>query len=223
MSKINFDDYVENYEELLKNQLKFFASTHYFSEYKINLLARNVAHPPQTILEFGCGTGRNLFFLKKYFPSAKIFACDISKEALSFAAKQNPFAQFFMADQIPATLQVDLIFAAGVFHHITPEYYLFNLQNLHMMLNDSGEFFIFEHNPYNPITRYLVNTCEFDKDAQLINLNKMKTVLLNAKFITANAQYILFFPSCLSILRKIEQYLGWLPLGGQYFIQAKKS
>ncbi len=35
------------------------------------------------------------------------------------------------------------------------------------VLKKKGRVYIFEHNPYNPVTRYLVATCEFDRDAVL--------------------------------------------------------
>ena len=35
-------------------------------------------------------------------------------------------------------------------------------------------------------------------------------------------EYRLFFPAFFKILRPSEQYLKWFPLGGQYFVIAKK-
>ena len=36
-------------------------------------------------------------------------------------------------------------------------------------------------------------------------------------------EYRVFFPAFLKILRTSEQYLKWFPLGGQYFVIAKKE
>lgn len=42
---------------------------------------------PATILEIGCGTGKNLLTLAKTFPQARLFGLDISESMLKIAAK----------------------------------------------------------------------------------------------------------------------------------------
>ena len=81
---------------------------------------------------------------------------------------------------------------------------------------------IYEHNPYNPLTRYAVKTCPFDENAVLLRKNEVKKLLENTGLQTIIEEYRVFFPKLLKILRPSEQYLKWLPLGGQYFVVAKK-
>lgn len=46
--------------------------------------------PPGSILELGCGTGRNLFMLEKQLPGAALFGIDASKEMLKHAESHAP-------------------------------------------------------------------------------------------------------------------------------------
>ena len=66
----------------------------YDASRRFYLLGRNemlqglAAKPGQSILEIGCGTGRNLALAAKLYPSAQLFGFDISNEMLK-TAKAN--------------------------------------------------------------------------------------------------------------------------------------
>jgi hypothetical protein len=83
---------------------------------------------------------------------------------------------------------------------------------------------LFEHNPLNPLTKYLVRTCVFDKDAKLLKNSYAIRLLKYNDFKILVKKFIIFFPrkGVLSKVIFLEKYLQWLPLGGQYFIVAKK-
>jgi S-adenosylmethionine-diacylgycerolhomoserine-N-methlytransferase len=49
-------------------------------------IARVRAAPGDTVLEIGCGTGRNLVKLAHAYPEARLFGLDVSREMLSSAA-----------------------------------------------------------------------------------------------------------------------------------------
>ena len=89
-------------------------------------------------------------------------------------------------------------------------------------LRPGGRLFVFEHNPYNPVTRHLVNTCPFDADAVLLTRAETVSLLKAAGFEPSAAAYCLFFPQMLAVFRPLEAWLGWLPLGGQYFVAGRK-
>lgn len=79
--------------------------------------------------------------------------------------------------------------------------------------------FLFEHNPYNPFTRWIFERCPFDADAEMLD---MKTVLMlasQAGYRSEQHGYTLFFPRQLAYLRAIEPWLKCLPLGAQYYVQ----
>jgi len=171
-------------------------------------------------LEYGCGIGRNFRFLREHFPAAELYASDISEKSLAVAARENPSVKVFLAGRDVIKEKFDLIFVALVFHHINREKRLDVLQEIRQMLRDQGDLFIFEHNPYNPVTRHLVNSCPFDADAVLIKRGEMERLLVTAGFKIKMGRYALYFPSALKKLRFIESFLGFIPLGGQYFLKA---
>ena len=82
---------------------------------------------------------------------------------------------------------------------------------------------IFEHNPNNPVTRRLVSTCPFDADAVLLPMRETVRRMREAQFGIAEAGYCLFFPGPLAALRPLENFMGWLPLGGQYFVRGVRT
>ena len=90
------------------------------------------------------------------------------------------------------------------------------------MLRPGGSLFVFEHNPFNPLTVRVVNTCPFDANAHLIRGSLMKRRLLGAGFASAKIRYRVFFPHFLRWLRPLEGALAWLPLGGQYYARSVK-
>lgn len=222
---MNFDEYAEDYDQILQDQLKLFdEETNYFAEYKVKIVNRIVKVIPDKILEYGCGTGRNIKFLTESFPHSQIYGCDISRKSLELAKRRNISAEFFIIENGEDKFIecFDLILIACVFHHIPQEFWVKNIFTLKSWLKKRGELFIFEHNPYNPVTRHMVNTCPYDKDAVLIRPKKMKYLLINAGFEVISKKYALFFPSFLRKFRFLEKNMGSIPLGGQYYIHAFK-
>ena len=129
-------------------------------------------------------------------------------------------SDFYLLGEDTIVDKFDLIFVALVFHHIKPELRSKVIKDISDLLQKDGNIFIFEHNPYNPVTSYLVNTCIFDADAVLLKKGELCKLLIGAKLSINACRYTLFFPSFLKKLRFIEPMLGYLPLGGQYFISA---
>jgi SAM-dependent methyltransferase len=85
-NKVDFDNYTDNYNQLLNESTSFFSSSdEYFAKYKIDLVRKQTRISPKRILEYGCGIGRNIAFLKQEFPDALIFGSDISNASLEIA------------------------------------------------------------------------------------------------------------------------------------------
>lgn len=220
--RVNFDDYAHSYNELIAKQLNFFSDDEsYFAAYKIEVMRRALQCEPQVILEFGCGIGRNLRYLVEAFPKAEITACDISEQSLVIARKDNPSVKVVSTEQALST-RYDLIFVAGVFHHVPLAERAEVMQMLARALSPEGRLFVFEHNPYNPVTRRIVARCPFDEDAVLLKPQELNQLTQAAGLVTRDVQYVLFFPSWLKSLRPLERKLTWLPLGGQYVFVASK-
>jgi len=119
-NKVDFDDYTENYNQLLREGTEFFSSNEeYFAKYKVDLVRKHVHFPVNKILEYGCGIGRNIPYLQQAFPNAVIMGSDISNASLDIARRDNTGIEFFQEDEnVELTNLFDVIFVAGVFHHI---------------------------------------------------------------------------------------------------------
>ncbi len=223
MTKIDFDQYAGQYEALIAAQTNFFdRDNDYFIRYKVER-ARQLAGDVKSVLDFGCGIGRSMPYLRETFAKADIAGCDPSADSLAIARRENPRCRFFGMEDAGAAPRFDLVLAANVFHHIQPPERQDALRYCHDHLKPGGRFIVFEHNPYNPVTRRLVNTCPFDADAVLLPMRETVARLRDAHFTIAETGYCLFFPGVLAGLRPLENYLGWLPLGGQYFVSGMRA
>ncbi|MBY0291760.1 MAG: class I SAM-dependent methyltransferase [Alphaproteobacteria bacterium] len=225
MKPVNFDSFTKDYNQLLLEQTQFFtADEAYFAAYKVQIVKRLIKTTPVRILEYGCGIGRNIKFLKTAFTTSEIFGSDISEKSIEIAKKENPNVLFWVeGEQKLEEAGFDLIFVAGVFHHIPPPERFDVMKKLLNILNPGGNIFIFEHNPYNPITRKIVNSCPYDEGVILLPPRELKSYLQKAGFKNYQQGYTLFFPPAFKVLTCFESYLKWLPLGGQYWIRALHS
>ena len=90
------------------------------------------------------------------------------------------------------------------------------------LLRDGGSIFLFEHNPFNPVTRLIFERCAFDEGAVMLRLREVKALAESVGLSVTRSDYTLFFPRQLSFLRPMERLLGWLPLGAQYCVEMAK-
>jgi SAM-dependent methyltransferase len=223
MTKIDFDQYAGQYEALIAAQTNFFdRDNDYFIRYKVER-AKQLAGKVGSVLDFGCGIGRSMPYLRAAFPNADVVGCDPSADSLALARRENPACRFFAMDELSASRQFDLVLASCVFHHIPPAERQDALRYCYDRLKPGGHFIIFEHNPFNPVTRRLVSTCPFDADAVLLPMRETIRRMREARFEIAGTGYCLFFPGALAALRPLEQFLAWLPLGGQYFVSGVRA
>jgi len=93
------------------------------------------------------------------------------------------------------------------------------------VLKKGGRLYMFEHNPYNPGTQYLVKTCAFDGNAHLLTASHFKRLFRQGGFAINFINYIVFLPGWkwLKPFHALEKYFSWLPLGGQYFFGVTKK
>ena len=220
--RVDFDDYSDDYDGVLKRSLGVFGrDLDFFVRRKVEIVKSHIENEPSRILEYGCGTGRNLAFLAKAFPNADIVGYDVSKSSMDAAKEKHPELEFcFDHKDLSNSKPFDLIVVAGVIHHVNPDKYDEVFYDLNSLLTLDGSLFIFEHNPFNPVTRRIVSNCEFDVDAILISKNSLisKTEQHNLK--AEGWGYFLFLPWV--FFSRVESVLSKIPLGGQYWIQFAK-
>ena len=176
-------------------------------------------------MEFGCGIGNNLFYLRRYFPNSHILGLDISDESIKranerFADDQNTRIQNLLEFQ--ATNYADLVFVNGVFHHIPTDDHVKNLELIRLMLKKNALLALFENNYFNPATRWIMSRVDFDKDAVLINPYRLLDQVCQLHFSNARVKFYFIFPKMFGYLRFVEPYCERIPFGAQYGVFAQK-
>lgn len=225
-----FDEFAENYRKIHTDNIKLSgADSFYFAEMRVKKLFEFEEKQTLKLLDFGCGDGASELFFSKYFSNWFITGIDVSKKSIDEAVEKNipnTIFEIFNGLEINETDDsFDIVFIAGVLHHVNFSLHNILLKEIYRILKKGGRLYLFEHNPLNPLTKYLVNTCVFDKDAKLLYNSYTKKILTNGQFIVTNNFFFIFFP-IISFFKKIiwlEKYLKWLPLGGKYFIRAVKN
>ncbi|QDH33930.1 class I SAM-dependent methyltransferase [Porphyrobacter sp. YT40] len=229
MSQAEFDAYVDEYDAQHAQSVRLSGEDpDFFAEYKAKEAARVAAAAglaPRRIMDFGAGRGNCIAHLQNAFPEAALTALDVSARSLTHCAARavRPLETVCYDGQtLPfADGSFDLIFTACVFHHIPSEDHIRLLREIRRALAPQGRFVLFEHNPWNPLTRHAVATCPFDVNAVLISAPEMRRRFRAAGFGDVSLRYTLFFPAMLAPLRPLERGLGWLPLGAQYCLVAR--
>jgi len=219
VTKAEFDAFAQDYSDIAARNTSFFTDDYsYFGRYRARIVRTIAGDNVGDILDFGCGIGLGVTALREIFTESRIVGCDPSEESLAIARKNEPDCEFSAPDDIPPTQRFDAITAISVFHHIPPQDRDAALRYCCDRLKPGGALFIFEHNPYNPLTQRLVARCPLDVNAILLPPSETVARVRAAGLDNVRSQYCLFFPKALGFLRPLESSLGWLPLGGQYYV-----
>lgn len=218
-----FDRFAADYSSLHKQNIAISGEEPtYFADYKLRcierLVGKNFADP---ILDFGCGVGILTERLGEHFP--QVHGYDPSSESLDIARERSRSTFHDQESSIPDN-HFGLVVLANVLHHVAPNDRDDLLKRIvSKMRTDSSRLVVFEHNPINPLTRYVVSRCEFDADAVLLWPWQLTALLRRSRFNSLSRKFIVFFPSAFSYLRGIEPSLAWLPLGAQMMVAGQMS
>ncbi len=222
-----FDRYASTYADTVNSAIRASGeNSDFFARLKAELVRRALGTgSPRRILDFGCGVGNTSQALADVFPSACVIGCDASRESINAAHRAAPPGsrrlRFILhgRDGLPLSdSSIDVAFSSCVFHHIDTSSRAAWLGELRRVLVTKGPFFLFEHNPYNPLTLRVVKACPFDAGVQLLRPPYAIQIIRSAGFRVDRVRYYFFFPRPLRKLRSVEAYLDWLPMGGQYYV-----
>ena len=175
------------------------------------------------LLDVGCGVGLIHPFLVDHI--GRIDGIDIAEDALLEGAKRNPRANFARYDgkRVPCA---DGAYDAGmticVMHHVPPAQWSGFLREALRALRPGGLFMVFEHNPYNPLTRLAVARCAFDYDAVLLRPGRLQALMREAGFVDVAREFLFFTPFRAAPAQALERRLKRLPLGAQYVAMGAK-
>jgi len=225
---ITFDQYRESYTQAVDDAVAF-------SGLKADFFTRVKARSLQDLaatrlgdtrglraLDFGCGVGSYHTLLSPVFDS--LTGVDVSTECVDHARKTYPSVRYetYDGDTLPfESGAFDIVFAIAVFHHIPPAQWTRSVEEMRRVLRPGGLAAIYEHNPLNPLTMHVVNSCPFDEDACLLRKSETRALLTAAGFSNIEARSILSVPPIGPIGRALDRALAWFPLGAQYFVAGR--
>jgi SAM-dependent methyltransferase len=185
--------------------------------------------PLSNVLDFGCGTGDMLYLLQKEKPDWNVLGIDVSNGMLEKAKKNYPemAAKFLKVDngresEIVGESKFDLVVSTCVFHHISPIEWRDTMRRIRSLLRPGSHFLLIEHNPWNPVTRWIVANAAIDKNAVLISLKKSYQLLKNSGYEVSGVRNFMFLPPRFSFAAFVDNVARKLPFGGQYAIWGKK-
>ena len=180
---------------------------------KLQCLARSGLSREQRVLDYGCGTGSLTRLLLERCDAVSGY--DPSARSLEQARQVAARASYYSDEREIPQGAFDLVVLSGVLHHVPPAERARVLETVASKLRVGGRVVIFEHNPYNPLTVKAVQDCPFDDDAILLPPSELRRLLHGARLGSVRQDYVLFFPRVLRLLRPLEPWLRWLPVGAQ--------
>jgi len=172
-------------------------------------------------LDVGCGNGRTHEFLH----DLRLQGVDVSEPMVRQARTANPNVEYRVYDgkQLPYDDgSFDLAFSICVLHHVDRDSRLRVVRELGRVVRRGGLVAVFEHNPWNPLTRKAVAAVPFDAGVELLSRRDVVSLFRSANLDVVEAAYMLFFPWPHRIFEAIELGLGWLPLGAQHVVAGRR-
>lgn len=228
-SQVSFDDYVETYRTEIDDSIGFIGQdVDFFIEIKAELLLKlarkNFGSLDKIkVLDIGSGVGLVDRFLKQEIKN--LYGVDVEEGVVEKAKVNNPEVNYQLYDGSRLPFEdntFDLCFAINVMHHVPPGMWENFSREMYRVLKPGGIAAVFEHNPWNPLTKLAVARCEFDRDAVLLNHPKIKSLFKGAGLKVFDDSFIVFFPFQAKLFRSIETALGWLPIGAQHYVTGRK-
>ena len=224
-----FDAYAEGYEEAVRHSIAFAGREHAFftrrkAEQLVDLARRRLG-PLEKVraLDVGCGVGSTDAHLVGRL--GVLEGVDTAAAAVERAAAANPGVRYRAYDgtRLPYDDgQFDLVFAICVVHHVAPAGRGAFAGELARVVRPGGIVAVFEHNPFNPLTRLAVARCAFDDDVVLLRPRRARRLLEDAGLRPVERRYIVLVPSDRRSARSVEHAFRNVPLGAQYYVAAQR-
>ena len=225
-----FDRFSDSYVEAMESAVGFAgASPDLYTRIKadalVDLAERRIGEPGRLeVLDVGSGPGGTDRLLEGRFGG--LVGVDVSEGMVEAASRSNPWAEYrSYSEGGPLPLdsdRFDLSFAICVLHHVPPSDWDRFVAEMARVTRPGGIVAIFEHNPWNPLTRKVVRDCAFDVDVDLLSRRRTLELLTSNGLEVTDSPYIVFIPREGRRLRRIERSVAKLPLGAQYYVAARR-
>jgi len=229
MKPDSFDAYHESYDKLIDNSIGFMGVEHdFYTKAKAECLVRCLRRmygstSALNVLDVGCGVGKTDTILVPHFNA--LSGVDVSAACIERAKHDNPSVQYSGYDggALPYTAaRFDAAFMICVLHHVAPPERVELLREVRRVIRPGGSVFVFEHNPFHPLTRFVVARCVFDRGVSLLSRRETVGLLREAGLRYDDSQYILYVPFDLHRLEFPAVFRRWFPFGTQFFASGVK-
>ncbi|SFU15440.1 class I SAM-dependent methyltransferase [Mesorhizobium sp. YR577] len=223
-----FDQYARKYDATVNDAIAFSGlDVDFFTKAKSDDLLRTVARHRSplgelALLDVGCGIGNYHAGWTSHF--REVHGIDVSVESIDVARASNPGAQYQSYDglRLPYGDGVfDVLVTICVMHHVPPAQWPALVSEFKRVLKPGGLALVYEHNPLNPLTRRVVDKCEFDVDAVLLWPRPTRRLFEGAGFEKVRTRSILTVPPLNGLLAAADRAMGWQPFGAQFALEAK--
>ena len=225
VTEAGFDRFADEYEAYCDRGLALAGeSKEHFARERLawlsKWLAAHCAGAPGQIIDFGCGIGDVTTLIAARFPSAVVTGLDISRGCVKRARRERsrpgvrfePVDDYASSDREPA----DLLHCNGVIHHVPPPDRPAVVAKMVSLVRPGGFICLFENNPWNPGTHWVMRRIPFDRDAKMITPAHARRLLRRCGAEVRETAFLFFFPRALRALRVIEPFLLHVPCGAQY-------
>jgi SAM-dependent methyltransferase len=224
-----FDRHGEDYETAVDSAIAFAGQKHeVYLEAKarklLELARRRLGTAAATALDVGCGPGLVERLLSGRF--AELHGVDVSEAMVALARERVPEAEFRVSspDRLPyEDGRFDLVFTVCVLHHVQPGGRASLVAEMARVTRPGGLVVVFEHNPWNPLTRKVVRSCAFDEGVVLLTQREVAAALRATGLEITDAAYLLFSPWRGALVERAERALAKVPLGAQYVVAARAA
>lgn len=177
-----------------------------------------------SLIDIGCGVGLMHGLVASEFRA--VVGVDVARDALAEARRRNPRVRYREYDGLRLPVErgsFDVATALCVMHHVPPTQWASFVEEARSALRPGGWLMVFEHNPWNPLTRLAVARCPFDFDAVLIAPTRLTRLLREGGFADVHAEFLFFTPFSHAIAERLDSGLRWLPAGAQYVVVGRRT
>ena len=223
---MEFDQHAADYEKKIPR----LSGSNGFAIQKVAKMAELRADNDQieTILDFGCGIGLCSELLLETYKSANVICADTSSLSLERLrqriSNQRLTTHHIESDALEVSSNsVDIALAACVLHHIARQDRQLWVDQVVEALKPGGELFIFEHNPWNPVTQLIVKTSPLDRGVRLLRPREVTRLLSSPSLKVDKVSYQLILPPNSFLSQFTDRLLHRLPLGTQFVVRAQKT
>jgi SAM-dependent methyltransferase len=223
-----FDAFSKDYEKQLPFLKLAGESKDFYARARVEWVVRQLMKlnvpAPQTVLDFGCGTGSATPFLLDVLGATRVIGVDPSAASLDEArsAFASRPATFHMNNEYVPDGTVDLAFCNGVFHHIPPDERVAAARYVLDALKPGGLLALWENNPWNPLMLYGMRHTPLDANAIPVSKPVAHRLARDAGFERVRTDFLFIFPGPFRVLRPTEAWACKVPIGAQYLVLCLK-